>query len=150
MLKDLGFKNPQVYIHTGNWVFESHEKEADLSRKISEAILQKYGWELPVIVIAATAFKTIFDNCPFTEEKKEKSYFVLLSAVPSSENLVLFNDYSFPNETFQLVGRCVYFYATISAARVKMNTNFIEKKLNVSATSRNFNSMAKLITIASS
>ena len=149
MLSKLGFKNPQVYIHTGNWVFETDEKEAVVSVKISEAILKKYGWEVPVIVIKAKDFSTIFENCPFTGEQKEKSYFALLSESPSSDNITIFKSFSFPEEEYYLRERCMYSFSTISAARVKMNTNFIEKKLKVSATSRNYKTMVKIISLVS-
>ena len=150
MLLDLDYNNPQVYIHTGNWVFESTETEEAISITISEAILKKFGWQVPIIVIASSDFKIIFNACPFSEEKKEKSYFTLLAKIPSKENLAVLEGSSFPNEEFQITESCIYFYASISAARVKMNNNYIEKKLKVSATSRNFKTMLKLIALSSS
>ena len=149
MLSDLGFKNTQVYIHTGNWVFESNETEEVLKLKISEAILQKFGWEVPIIVITAEDFKAIFKGSPFSGEKKDKSYFTLLSESPSSDNIIIFKSFSFPDEEYHLGDNCIYSFSTISAARVKMNNNFMEKKLKVSATSRNYKTMAKLLEMLS-
>jgi uncharacterized protein (DUF1697 family) len=150
MLTALGFNNPQVYIHTGNWVFESSENAASLSLKISEAIIKKYGWEVPVIVLPSEQLLSIFENSPFTGEKKEQSYFTMLAETPTLENSTIFNSFSFPEEEIILGDCCVYSFSTISAARVKMNTNFIEKKLKVSATSRNYKTMSKLIALSSS
>lgn len=147
MLNKLGFKNSQVYIHTGNWVFESNEKEEALSLKISEAITQKHSWEVPIVVITALDFKTIFNSCPWSKEKKEKSYFTLLATNPAEENKAILNGYEFTEEEWHLTDKCLYFFSTISAARVKMNNNFIEQKLKVSATSRNYKTMAKLIAL---
>ena len=148
MLEELGFKNTQVYIHTGNWIFESSLNPEALRLKIMTAITKKYGWEVPVVVLSVTSFQQIFEGCPFSLEKKEKSYFTVLAETPTKENSAEFSKISFPEEEFYLREDCIYSYSTISAARVKMNTNFIERKLKVSATSRNFNTMLKIITMA--
>ncbi len=150
MLEELGLKKPQVYIHTGNWVFESEKDEVELIPLITEAILEKYGWNVPIIVIEANQFQSIFDQCPFNVEKTALSYFTLLSEIPSAENLSTFKSFTFPEEEYFVTDRCVYFFSTISAARVKMNTNFMEKKLKVSATSRNYKTMLKLISLTTS
>ena len=148
MLNNLGFDSPEVYIHTGNWVFKLLLTEQDLQIKISKAIFDSYGWEVPVVVVSAISFQKIFASCPFPIEKKEKSYFTILAEIPSEENQATFNKISFPEEEFVIDGACVYFYSTISAGRVKMNNNFIEKKLKVSATSRNYKTMHKLMILA--
>jgi uncharacterized protein (DUF1697 family) len=150
MLTNLGFENPQVYIHTGNWVFSSEKPVTDISTLISERITKSYGWEVPIVVISASEFKDIVENCPFPEEKKIKSYFTLLAKTPIKEDATLFQDFSFPEEEFHLAKRCIYSFSTISAARVKMNNNFMERKLKVSATSRNYNTMAKLLELSNS
>ncbi|MFC7358024.1 DUF1697 domain-containing protein [Jejudonia soesokkakensis] len=144
-LIDLKLKNPQVYIHTGNWVFSSESSEVDINTLVSEKIKATYNWELPIIILDASAFKIIISNCPFSEEKKLESYFTLLSEAPSATDISLFNKISYPEEEFYIGKRCVYFYSTKSAARVKINNNFIERKLNVSATSRNYKTMVALL-----
>lgn len=146
MLNELELKNPQVYIHTGNWVFASESAAVDMRFLISESIKNSYGWEVPIVVFAALEFQEIIENYPFFKEKK--SYFTLLSEVPTKENRVLLNEVFYPDEEFHLDQRCVYFYSTNSAARVKINNNFIERKLKVSATSRNYKTMAKLIKLS--
>jgi uncharacterized protein (DUF1697 family) len=51
-----------------------------LSLKISVAITKKkYGWEVPVIVVESKQLLSIFENSPFTGEKKEQSYLTMLA-----------------------------------------------------------------------
>lgn len=147
ILNRLRLKNPQVYIHTGNWVFTSEKPVDEISALLSETILKTYGWEVPVIVFRASAFETIYLNCPFSEEKKQNSYFTLLSEAPTKEMIAELTNISYPEEEFHIGKRCIYFYSTKSAARVKINNNFIEKKLKVSATSRNYKTMGKLLKL---
>jgi uncharacterized protein (DUF1697 family) len=148
MLQDLGFENPQVYIHTGNWIFESSYSMPQLRLKIVAAITEKFEWEVPVLVLTKLTLQQIFESCPFSEEKKENSYFTVLAEPPSKDIKALFKEISFPEEEFYLIGNCVYFYATISAGRVKLNNNLIERKLKVCATSRNFKTMNTLVSLS--
>jgi hypothetical protein len=74
----------------------------------------------------------------------------MLEETPALENIPIFNIFLFPEEETFLGECCIYSFSTISAALVKMNANFIEKKLKVSATSRNYKTMSKLIALSSS
>ena len=148
LFEEQGFKNVQTYIQSGNVIFFS-ENKTKLDQKISEAILKKYGWEVPVLVITPSEIKTILDHCPFLGEKKEKSYFVLLQSMPSSENVSITNSISYPNEEFVITNTCVYLYSELGAAKAKLSTNFFERKLKVKATARNYRTMMKLTSLSS-
>lgn len=147
MVMDLNFENPQIYLHTGNWVFESSFPAEVITEKIQEAILKKYGWEVPIIVRTALELEAVFTACPYKEAFKEKSYFVLLAAIPSSKAIAKLKEYSFPDETYHVALHCVYFYPANGAGRAKMSTNFFENKLQVAATSRNYKTMMKLVAM---
>lgn len=148
ILEKLGFKNPQVYIHTGNWVFESNENEAALSIKISEAIHKQYDWEVPVIVFLAKQFQSIFDNCPFDEDKRMQSYYTLLASTPSEEKRTELKALQYANEEFYITQRCIYTFYKQGAGKAKLTNNVMERKLKVSATSRNYKTMLKIIALA--
>jgi uncharacterized protein (DUF1697 family) len=147
MAEQLGFKNSQLYLHTGNWVFSSEDDAGAVSKKISEAILEKYGWEVPVLVLEASELKHIFEGCPFSEAIIEKSYFTLLEEKPASERIGELKKYSYPNEEYHITETCIYSYPALGAGKAKMTNNFFENKLKVTATSRNYRTMAKLVSM---
>ena len=147
MLEQLGYPNAQVYLHTGNWIFTSEEKADIISERISEAILEAYGWEVPVLVLEASEFECIFKACPFSPEIKEKSYFTLLKNKPHPDQVAVLAAYNFPNEEYHITDRCVYFYPALGAHKAKMSNNWFENKLKVTATSRNYKTMAKLLAL---
>lgn len=147
MVEQLGFKDPQLYLHTGNWVFSSEANAADISKKISAKILKEYGWEVPVLVLKATELQRIFESCPFSEEVIEKSYFTVLEQKPKAERVEALKQYSFPNEEYHVTVGCVYLYPSQGAHKAKMSNNFFENKLKVTATSRNYRTMAKLVAM---
>jgi|TARA_R110000751_G_scaffold63327_1_gene130747 uncharacterized protein (DUF1697 family) len=150
MLADLDFKNPQVYLHTGNWVFTASESNEDLANKIEMAITKTFGWEVPVLVFDASEIEQILNACPFSEEKKLKSYFVLLKSSPFADKISEIEKIDFPGEVFHLTKRCVYFFPEMGAGKAKLSTNFFENKLNVTATARNYNTLAKILKLTTS
>jgi len=149
LLEKSGLQNVQTYIQSGNVIFHSEASAKECSENISEVIKKKYGWEVPVLVITPSEIKSILKDCPFSEEKKVKSYFVLLQSVPSSENISETEKINYPNEEFVITSTCVYLYSELGAAKAKLSTNFFERKLKVSATARNYNTMVKLLSMVS-
>ena len=146
MVSNLGYKNTNVYLHTGNWIFKTSEE--DLALKISEAITKKYGWEVPVLVKTASEIEIVIQNCPFSEEKKVKSYFTLLHQEPQEEHIKAIDPAKYPNEEFHITPHCVYFYSETGYGNAKCNNNFFEQKLNVSATTRNYKTMSKVLELS--
>jgi len=149
ILNELDLINPKVYLHTGNWIFETSETKENLTLKISKAITEKYGWEVPVVVKTPSEIERILQNCPFSEEKKAKSYFVILSEKPNNNLLKEVSPIQYPNEEIIIIDNCIYFYASKGYGRTKFNMNTFENKLNVKATSRNYNTITKIIALAS-
>lgn len=148
LFESLGFKEVQSYIQSGNVVFKSIE-ETNLASKITEAIETKYGFMVLVLVKKASELSKILSKCPFFDEKREKSYFILLKESPSQEDIKLTTEFSHPNEEFHIKEDCVYICYSDGAGRAKMGVNFFEKKLKVKATARNYRTMTKLLTLVS-
>lgn len=148
LLEKAGLQNVQTYIQSGNVVFGSKE-ETNLASIIAEAIKAKYGFIVPVLVKKASELNEIMSKCPFFDEKREKSYFILLEESPSQENIELTTAFSNLNEEFYIVENCVYIYYALGAGKAKMGINFFERKLKVKATARNYRTMVKLFSMAS-
>ena len=149
LLNRLEFKNVQTYIQSGNVVFQLKKTDNNvLSKKISEAIQKHFDFLVPVLVITHAELKSIFNNCPFPQEKKEKSYFTLLTNEPNKDVISALHDLNYPEEEIILTNKCVYFFSEKSYGKVKYNNNLIERKLKVAATSRNYNTMKKLLELS--
>ena len=149
-LENLNLKNVQTYIQSGNIVFQSSElNSTSLETLIENQILKQYGFDVPVLVKIQQELKSIFDSCPFSEDKKVNSYFMLLLTSPKEELIEEMSLINYPNEEFYITKNCIYFYCSIGYGRTKFNSNFFEKKLKVTATARNYKTMAKLIELAS-
>jgi len=151
-LSDLGLSGVQTYIQSGNITFKSPAMpEEDLAATIRKKIMKAYGFEVPTLVISAATFQKIAAANPFTEAAgtdPARMLITFLEKVPGAEATGVFAQMNFPNEHFQLIGKAVYLYCPNGYGRAKLNNNFIERKLNVPATTRNWKTVLKLLDMA--
>ena len=146
LLEGANFEKVQTYIQSGNVVFQSSIKEREtIEHLIFEAIKKHFEFEVPILIIDSFILQAILDSCPFTEEKKEKSYFILLKTAPEKQYQDALSLIDIANEDIIVTNQCVYFYSSKGYGNSKCNTNFIEKRLKVNATTRNYKTMMKLI-----
>ena len=149
LLSKSGFQNVQTYIQSGNVVFQSSEETKNLEDKIQNAISSHFGFEVSVIVKTNAELRLIFDSCPFENAKKEKSYFIILNKIPERNLIEEVNKISYDDEEIIIKNNCLYFYCSKGFGQAKFNMSTYERKLNLVGTSRNYNTMVKLLSLSS-
>ena len=122
LLESAGLTEVRTYIQSGNVIVRSEASAKQCEQFITDAILKKYGWEVTVLVKKPSELKLILDDCPFSEEKKIKSYFTLLSDAPSEEYIKEVQKLSEPNEEFFITENCIYFWSE-NYARSRFSNN---------------------------
>lgn len=142
-----GFKNVQTYIQSGNMILESSYNSKKIKTTAEELILQHFGFEATTLVKTESELKTIFDSCPFQNDVKEKSYFMMLGSMPDREGLEEVSELSYKGEEINITNNCIYFFSANGYGRTKFNSNFFERKLKVNATARNYKTMLKLLAM---
>ncbi|WP_298237772.1 DUF1697 domain-containing protein [uncultured Algibacter sp.] len=149
VLAEIGLKDVQTYIQSGNVIFESSQSDKlKLQSKIHNAIKSHFGFEVPILVKTPLELQQIFDNSPFPEESKINSYFMMLYTIPDKVLVDEVNKISYPNEEFKIANSCVYFYSSVGYGKAKLGNNFFERKLKVTATARNYKTMLKLLSLS--
>ncbi|RLD28388.1 MAG: DUF1697 domain-containing protein [Bacteroidetes bacterium] len=149
LLSNSGFKNVQTYIQSGNVILESSEEQISIiEEQIKTAILNYFGFDVPVIVKTNDELQAIFDACPFTKEKKEKSYFTILHSIPNAELVEIASKKVYEGEEYLIINDCIYFYCAKGYGQAKFNMNYFERKLKTSSTSRNYRTMVKLLSLS--
>ncbi|MFK7770565.1 MAG: DUF1697 domain-containing protein [Saprospiraceae bacterium] len=153
LYQSLGFENVITYIQSGNVIFESKKKNTNstFTKKIKEAVFEKYGFDVPVIIRSVEEIKSIVENHPF--EKKEGAQvenlcLTFLSEIPSDENLEKINTYDYAPDLFQIIEDNVFLFIQGKYHQSKLTNNFFEKKLKVSATTRNWKTVNKLLELS--
>ena len=142
LLAQVGLTKIHTYIQSGNVVFGSTLNDRTLlSQSITAAIKKHYGFDVAVVVLSQKKFTAILQATPFEDSKRQKSVFTLLDPPLSKEQLSLLQEMSFEDELVYSTRDCVYVFAEKGYHKVTCNTNFIERKTRVHATTRNFKTM---------
>lgn len=101
LLTGSGLENIQTYIQTGNVIFDAAASAEILKNQIEVAIKNHFGFDVPVLVITPKVLRQIFDDCPFSEEEKQNSYFSLLYDAPKQELIDAVAEIKYPTKKFQ-------------------------------------------------
>lgn len=151
-LRDLfinsGFQKVQTYIQSGNVIFQSSEKAPDLEIKIQNLISIQFGFDVSVIIKTNKELQELFEASPFSKEKKENSYFIMLNRIPDSNLVDEVDQLQYEDEEIIIKKDCLYFYCSTGFGKTKFNMNSYERKLKVTGTARNYNTMVKLLSLS--
>ena len=153
ILTDAGLLQVKTYLQSGNLVFNSDQTNKKiLENIISEAIQHGFGFQINVKVIEKKVFLSAFLNNPFVNrpgiETKQLYYLHLMGTADQTAFIELQNDPRY-SEQMILRGELIYFYYPNGYGRSKLHGSIVEKKIKVSITARNHNTMqqlAKLLT----
>ena len=149
LLTDLGLKQVETYIQSGNIVFQyQYQPERTLEKMIEDKIQDHYGFQVPTMVRTPDAFQYVVDHNPFlkdTDKDTKRQYITFLSEKPAEEQIKALETVNYEPEEYVLDERTIFFYSPNSYGRAKMNNNFFEKKLKVKATTRNWRTVNKLL-----
>jgi uncharacterized protein (DUF1697 family) len=149
VLAKSGFENVQTYIQSGNVIFKSSKKSIQkLEKKINESIQSYFGFDVSIIVKTPKDLQRIFNVCPFSEEKKKKSYFTILHSIPNAELVEVASEKVYEGEEYYIINDCIYYFCEKGYGQAKFNMNLFERKLKTASTSRNYNTMVKLLTLS--
>ncbi len=149
-LEKVGLENVRTYIQSGNVIFDAPITEVQqIETLMKDAIQHDFGFKVPVVIKNPDEIQQILDNNPFKGQTNLKGlYFALLYETPIEDLAKSFQQLRFENEDFHYSDGCVYFNRKMGAGKAKLNNNLIENKLKVIATTRNLNTMRKMIELA--
>lgn len=177
--ESLGFHDVVAYLQSGNIIFSTKqtapgetapgetapeeavtEKTApeetvavELAHAISRQIEKDFGFDVPVIVLSANQLNEVIENNPFAKDStKDKTFLhvTFLSSLPGNVNIHALEEKKQGDEEVSLVGNAVYLYCPHGYGRTKLTNNFLETKLKVTATTRNWKTTNELSRIARS
>ena len=149
LLESLGFTSVQTYIQSGNVIFQSNGKE--LAATITKAIFDRFAFEVPTQVLSSESMQIIAELNPFSnnlEIDKKSLYYTFLEEEPKKILVEALQKLDFPSEQFVIEGKVVFLHCPNGYGRAKLNNNFLERKLKVSATTRNHKTVTKLVELS--
>lgn len=148
MLELMKFSGVRTYIQSGNVVFRAGDEDAGgLARKISGMILKTFGLTVPVLVLDSAELNSVVRGNPFLNNKKydvKYLHVTLLSAVPKKTKTKELERFISGADEIIIKGRNAYLYCPGGYGNTKLNNTFLEKKLGVQATTRNWKTVCVL------
>lgn len=148
MFEAMGFKNVVTYIQSGNVVFDVKATDTDnLRSKIEKHLLKELGYDVVTIVRSVEDIGTIIGQNPFPVMPlgdTRKLHITMLAADADMEKEPLLKAVLLEDEEMHIIGNTLYMI-THSYGNSKLSNTFIEKKLGLSATTRNWATMNKVV-----
>lgn len=145
ILSDLGFQNVKTYIQSGNVILESNESKSVICQKIKKGIKEKFGYDVPVIARTIPEWKKTIENYPFPLENERIVAFTFLDRKPEITEIEINN---IGEDQFKIENDVVYIYCPNGFGKSKITNNLFERKLKVTATTRNLRTTLKLLELA--
>ena len=152
LFEALGVQKVRTYIQSGNVVFDSVKIEAtELSKKIERAIEKCFGFTVSVVTKTKSDFGKTIKNNPYLKDKKidpSKLHVTFLKDAPNKAEVKKLLELENDVDTFYVVGSEVYLHCPNGYGRTKFTNIYFEKKLSVTATTRNWKSVKSLFEMA--
>lgn len=154
LYEKLGFTNVLTYIQSGNVVFDyaGDKDHLAIAGMIEHSIEKEYKFQVPVLVKQADDLINTIKNNPFRDQRDvdpSRVAVTFLEIQPTSENLKKLEGIDYPPDRFIIDGLNIYIYCPKSYGNSKLSNNFFEKKLKVRATTRNWQTINKLVELSS-
>lgn len=148
-LTEVGLTSVQTYIQSGNVVCETDLSDEKLSQLIHQTIKEKIGAELAIIVKHQMELAQAVAENPFGESyDSSRVHLVFTNDEINGEKLSKLLHQDFGDEELRLGSQCLYMYLPRGARKKKLNTNFLEKQLGLTATMRKLSVISRLSEMA--
>lgn len=153
LYESLGLANVRTYIQSGNVIFvtDMTASSNDLARTLEKAIAKQYLFDVPVIVRNSAEMRHILEANPFVRREgilTEKLHVTFLAEAPLAKELEKVRALNYSPDEFVISGTEVFLHCPGGYGETKLSNNFFENKLKVSATTRNWNTVNKLVELA--
>ncbi|QYO68289.1 DUF1697 domain-containing protein [Leptolyngbya sp. 7M] len=148
-LERAGLDNVVTYINSGNIGFDSDRSESDLIGVAEAAIATEFERQVPVMIRSRSDVVRIISANPFDgefESHKEMHVLFLKDEMPLDKQQQLI-EAATPPERFAIVGREIYCHLPMGVADSLLGKSYIEKKLKLAVTARNWRTVQKLVEL---
>ena len=146
LLMDLGLRDVQTYIQSGNVVFRSNAKnKTALAAKITAAIEAQHGFAPHVLLLEADELHQAMAGNPYPEAAPvpKTLHLFFLAEVPQHPELKALEAIRIGGERFKLIGKVFYLHTPDGFGPSRL-AGRVEKALGVAATARNWSTVCKL------
>lgn len=148
---ELGWQAVQTYIQSGNLVFEADATPASLETALTQAIEQRFGLTIPVIVRAASAWPAYAAGNPYPDASAQEPHLVMLAlskAAPKPDALAGLLERATYGEQIAQVGDAIWIHYQQGVAKSRLSPALFDRLVGSAVTARNWRTVLKLNELA--
>jgi len=147
-------ESPQTLLQSGNVIFRTSTRNTDqLANSLASAIESKLRFRPSVVLRTIPELHEIIARNPFAKRKgidPGKLVVTFLGAAPDAQARKALLAMDIAPEELHIVGREFYLYFPLGQARLRLSWPRVEKIIGPAFTSRNWNTVTKLLSVAES
>jgi uncharacterized protein (DUF1697 family) len=144
----LGYEDVQTLLQSGNVVFSTRKKPATVERELHAAIGEELGVSTLVIVRTHDELAAVVAAKPFPDAEGKQLQVSFLDEPLGKETAKQVEDAAAGAEQVVIAGREVYAWHPDGIQRSALAALLAGKKLGVTASARNWNTVEKLLALA--
>lgn len=146
-LSNAGLMDVKTYIQSGNVVAKSRLDQLSIQSLVHEVIAREIGADITVIARTHDQLTRVLEGNPFPLNAAPHTYFSVLATRPAAPLAEALRRMDFSPDSVRVTDDTVYTLYATKHSDSKFNNNFFERKLKVTATTRNFNTMSRLVEL---
>jgi len=149
-LEGAGYDDVRTYLQSGNVVLTNTRSARETVRDCEGLIADRFGLEIAVVARTRSELGKVVDRNPLERVAKDpKRYQVsFLETKPAPKLVRELEEVATAREEVVSIGREIYAWHPDGVARSKLWTRLAGKNLGVTATARNWTTVAKLLELA--
>lgn len=149
LFEDLGFKNVQTVIASGNVLFDSAAKSSSaLERRVEEHLEEALGYAVGTFIRSPKELSAVLDHDPFARSKQRKPdsllYIGFLKSTPPANICKALDGCLTPTDEFNIHSRELYWSINGRSSDSKFAGASLEKMLKCSTTLRNVTTVRRI------
>ncbi len=152
LLEGTGATEVRTHLNSGNAVFTSSRAPASVARDVERAIADEFGRPVACIVRTASELRDVVDGDPFGGVATDGAKYVVLflSGEPDAGVVagIASRAADFEPERFVHKGQHFYVWCPAGLRDAKLPLALSDRRLGVSATARNWNTVTKMLALA--
>lgn len=149
---ELGFQRVRTYVQSGNLLFEAPGTEEAIRKKLEAKLTGETRLPPIVLLRSAAELAAIAAGNPFLAADsgvdRKKLHVTFLTAPPAAAAFEKLSDIVAGSDELRLAGRELYLHCPGGYGESKLSNVRLEKSLALPATTRNWNTVTKLLEMA--
>jgi uncharacterized protein (DUF1697 family) len=147
LCQDLGHLAVATHLQSGNVVFASGDDPKAIVEGMEGSITERFGLQISVLLRTHQELVKVAAGNPFAQHDPSKLHVLFLRERPKAAALATLDRDRSPGDEFHAAGRELYLHLPNGAGRTKLTLDYFERRLGVTGTARNWNTLLRLVEL---